>query len=142
MQLFVMPVTTKLLTEPYRAMEVELPLAKEKHIPVLPLMMEQGIDDVFAKHFGDLQYLDPNNTDETTGTLQAYRDLVMILLVLGAFYFDNRRKRFGFLQYTDKQKKKKAKEMFERAVEIVKTFSDEYLNELGEKAQKALDEYF
>ena len=65
MQLFVMPVTTKLLTEPCRAMEVELPLAKEKHIPVLPLMMEQGLDDVFSKHFGDLQYLDPNDRDET-----------------------------------------------------------------------------
>ncbi len=65
MQLVVMPVTTKLLTEPCRAMEVELPLAKEKHIPVLPLMMEQGLDDVFSKHFGDLQYLDPNDRDET-----------------------------------------------------------------------------
>ena len=65
MQLFVMPVTTKLLTESCRAMDVELPLAKEKHIPVLPLMMEQGLDQVFSRHFGDLQYLDPNNKDET-----------------------------------------------------------------------------
>ena len=44
MQLIVMPVTTKLLTAPCRAIEVELPLAKEKHIPVLPLMMEQDLD--------------------------------------------------------------------------------------------------
>ena len=65
MQLIVMPVTTKLLTAPCRAIEVELPLAKEKHIPVLPLMMEQDLDEVFSRHFGDLQYLDPNNKDET-----------------------------------------------------------------------------
>ena len=65
MQLFVMPVTTKLLTAPNRAMDVEFPFAQEKHIPVLPLMMEQGLDDVFSRRFGDLQYLDPNNTDDT-----------------------------------------------------------------------------
>jgi len=65
MQLFVMPVTTKLLTAPNRAMDVEFPFAQEQHIPVLPLMMEQGLDDVFSRRFGDLQYLDPNNTDAT-----------------------------------------------------------------------------
>ena len=65
MQLFVIPVTTKLLTTPNRAMDVEFPFAMEKHIPVLPLMTEQGLDDVYSRRFGDLQYLDPNNTDET-----------------------------------------------------------------------------
>ena len=65
MQLFVMPVTTKLLTTKNRAMDVEFPLAMEKHIPVLPLMMEQGLDDVFSKRFGDLQYLAPFSTDDT-----------------------------------------------------------------------------
>ena len=65
MQLIVIPVTTKLLTSTCRSIQVELPLAKEKHIPVLPLMMEHGLDSVFSMHFGDLQYLDPNDTDET-----------------------------------------------------------------------------
>ena len=65
MQLIVMPVTTKLLFEACHAIEEELPLAMEKHIPVLPLMMEQGLDDGFVMHFGDLQYLDPNDRDET-----------------------------------------------------------------------------
>ena len=65
MQLFVMPVTTKLLTMPNRAMNVEFPLAQELHIPVLPLMMEKGLDSLFAQRFGDLQYLDPNDHDET-----------------------------------------------------------------------------
>ncbi|MBR0130819.1 MAG: toll/interleukin-1 receptor domain-containing protein, partial [Firmicutes bacterium] len=65
MQLFVMPVTSELLTKPNRAMDEEFELAQEKHIPVLPLMMEQGLDDVYRKRFGDLQYLDPNNTEDT-----------------------------------------------------------------------------
>ena len=65
MQLFIMPVTTKLLTTPNRAMDIEFPIAQEKHIPVLPLMMENNLDDVFSKKFGNLQYLDPNNRDET-----------------------------------------------------------------------------
>ena len=63
MQLFVMPVTTKLLTKPNRAMDVEFPFAVQKHIPVLPLMTEPGLDDIFTGRFGDLQYIDPNNAD-------------------------------------------------------------------------------
>ena len=65
MQLFVMPVTTKLLTKANRAMDVEVPFAFENHIPVLPLMQESGLDDVFNAKFGDLQYLDKHNTDPT-----------------------------------------------------------------------------
>ena len=65
MQLFVVPVTTKLLTKTNRAMDVEVPFAFEHHIPILPLMQESGLDDVFNKEFGDLQYLDKHNTDPT-----------------------------------------------------------------------------
>ena len=65
MQLFVVPVTTKLLTKANRAMDVEVPFAFENHIPVLPLMQESRLDDVFNAKFGDLQYLDKHNTDPT-----------------------------------------------------------------------------
>ena len=65
MQLFVMPVTTRLLTSPNRAMDVEFPLAMSRHIPVLPLMMEPGLDTLFTRRFGDLQYLDPRSSDKT-----------------------------------------------------------------------------
>jgi len=65
MQLMVMPVTTELLTTQNRAIDVELPIAKERHIPVLPLMMEQGLNALFSERFGDLQYLDPNDNDPT-----------------------------------------------------------------------------
>ena len=65
MQLIVMPVTTKLLTKPNRAMDVELPAARKNHVPVLPIMLEHGLDRVFGERFGDIQYVDPNDHDPT-----------------------------------------------------------------------------
>ncbi len=66
MQLFVMPVTTKLLTQPNRAIECEFSYAIAHHIPVLPLMQESGLAELFNRKCGDLQYLDKNERDATT----------------------------------------------------------------------------
>ncbi len=65
--LFVVPVTRRLLTEYNRAMAVDIEYAKEKHIPILPLMMETGLDHLYAKeeNFGERQYLQPYSTDLT-----------------------------------------------------------------------------
>lgn len=65
MNLFVIPITTKLLTKPCRTMQLDVPFAIEKHIPILPLMQEGGLDELFTRYFGDLQYLDPNTHDIT-----------------------------------------------------------------------------
>ena len=65
MQLLVVPVTRKLLETPNRAMDVEVPIATRKHIPILPLMQESGLDTLFGQKFGDLQYLDKYNADPT-----------------------------------------------------------------------------
>ena len=65
MQLFVMPVTERLLTQPNRAMDKEFPFAIEHHIPVLPLMQESGQEEKFQERFGDLQFLDANAHDST-----------------------------------------------------------------------------
>lgn len=65
MNLFVVPVTAKLLTTSNRAMDTEVPFALEKHIPVLPLLQEDGLDALYSQKFGDLQYLDKNNIDPT-----------------------------------------------------------------------------
>ena len=46
--LFVVPITLRLLTEPCRAMSVEIAYAKEHNIPILPIMFERGI---FAPRF-------------------------------------------------------------------------------------------
>ena len=65
MNLFIIPITTKLLTKPCRTINIDVPFALEKHIPILPLMQEGGLDELFTRYFGDLQYLDPNSHDIT-----------------------------------------------------------------------------
>ena len=65
MQLFVVPITTRLLTKPSRAMDVDVPFAIEHHIPVLTLMQESGVEDLYSRRFGDLQFLEKNTHDPT-----------------------------------------------------------------------------
>jgi len=64
--LFVVPVTFKLLSTENRAMD-DVRFALEKHIPVLPLMMESGLDAIYSRpdKFGELQYLSPFSSDAT-----------------------------------------------------------------------------
>lgn len=65
--LFVIPVTWKLLTTSNRTMEEDFPFAKSHHIPVLPLMMESGLESLYSRPdgFGELQFLQPGVTDST-----------------------------------------------------------------------------
>ena len=65
MQLIIMPVSARLLFKENRAVREILPFANEKHIPVLPIMFDNGLDDRFQEIFGDLQYLMPENRDAT-----------------------------------------------------------------------------
>lgn len=65
MNLFVMPITFRLLTSPNRAMDNDFRFAEEKHIPVLPIMMEPGIESFYSKRFGERQFLNPYSGDST-----------------------------------------------------------------------------
>lgn len=67
MNLVVVPVTFRLLTQPNRAMDADVPWAMGAHIPVLPLVMEPGLDALYSREdkFGPLQYLEPYTADET-----------------------------------------------------------------------------
>ena len=84
MNLFVIPVTFKLLIEPNRAMDSDFRYAQEKHIPVLPIMMEPGLDPIYARKdkFGEKQYLDPYAQDATAISyaekLKKYLEAVLI----------------------------------------------------------------
>ena len=84
MNLFVIPVTFKLLSGENRAMDSDFRYAKEKHIPVLPIMMESGLDVMYSRkdRFGELQYLDPYAQDATAiaygEKLKKYLDSVLI----------------------------------------------------------------
>ena len=82
--LFVVPVTYKLLSTPNRAMDEDIPYALKEHIPVLPIMMELGIDEFYSEpdKFGELQYLNPYSTDLTeisyNEKLKKYLESVLI----------------------------------------------------------------
>ena len=67
MNLFVIPVTFKLLTTPNRAMDSDFRYAQKMHIPVLPVMMETGIDEFYSRPdmFGERQYINPYSNDLT-----------------------------------------------------------------------------
>ncbi len=82
MQLFVMPVTHKLLNTSNHALDIEFRFATENHIPVLPLMFEQGLVEIFNQKCGDIQFLDKYSSDETaisyTEKLEKYLSSVLI----------------------------------------------------------------
>lgn len=82
MQLFVMPVTSKLLSTPNQALDAEFPFAVEKHIPILPLMQEKGLETLFNQKCGNLQFLDKYSGDVTAlkyeEKLKTYLNTVLI----------------------------------------------------------------
>ena len=65
--IFVIPVTYKLLSTPNRAMDKDFHYARSENIPVLPIMMEEGIDSIYSspEKFGEIQYLNPYSSDFT-----------------------------------------------------------------------------
>ena len=67
MNLVVIPVSLKLLVEPNRAMDVDVPFAWDHGITVLPIMIETSLNPVYARadRFGKRQYLDSVTTNPT-----------------------------------------------------------------------------
>ena len=65
--IFVIPVTYKLLSTPNRAMDKDFHYARSENIPVLPIMMGEGIDSIYSspEKFGEIQYLNPYSSDFT-----------------------------------------------------------------------------
>ena len=84
MNLFVVPVTFRLMNDGCRAMGVDIAYAKEKNIAILPFMMESEIDAIYSlpKNFGERQYLSPFSSDTTeisyADKLKKYLDAVLI----------------------------------------------------------------
>ena len=77
MQLFVIPVTSSFLCEPNRARDTDLPYALEHHIPILPLLQEDGLESLFNQTCGDLQILNKYTEDPTA--LDFYQKLERFL---------------------------------------------------------------
>lgn len=67
MNLFVVPVSFRLMSEPNRAMQVDIAYAKEHNIRILPFMVDSDISDIYSKpeNFGNRQYLKPFSNNST-----------------------------------------------------------------------------
>ena len=107
MQLIVIPVTTRLLTDENRTINEILPFIEERHIPVLPLMMENGLDGLFCKVFGDLQYITPWNNDPTAIPFEQKLEKYLESMLVGSDMAQRVRDAFDayiFLSYRKKDR--------------------------------------
>lgn len=64
-QMFLFPVTSKLLNTENNAVSVLLPYALENHIPIVPILMEPGLTIRYKEVFKNMQYLDKVTVDPT-----------------------------------------------------------------------------
>ena len=108
MQLVVMPITTRLLTKPNRAVDLVLPFVNEKHIPVLPLMMENSLDDDFRAKFGKVQYLKPGDPDPTAVPFEHKLEKYLDRVLVGAEQAQRVRKAFNAYIFMSYRKKDRA----------------------------------
>ncbi len=108
MQLFVMPVTKQLLRTDNRAISKELPFAKEHHIPVLPLLMDATVEKEFNAVFGNVQWLNPFDTDETAISYEKKLETFLNGVLIGDELAEKIRKEFDayiFFSYRKKDRK-------------------------------------
>ena len=121
MNMFVVPVSYNLLRTENRAMDTDIAYAKEKNIPILPLMTELGIDAYYSRgdKFGEKQYLVPCyegiEAEAYRTKLNKYLDTILISKEMA----DRIRAEFDayiFLSYRKKDKK--------YAHQLIKTIHD------------------
>ena len=69
MNLFVIPVSLKLLIEPNRAMGEDFTFASKEHIPILPIVLESGLDPIYSREdrFADRNYLLLDGSVDSSG---------------------------------------------------------------------------
>lgn len=108
MQLFVMPITTNLLCTENATLDIDFKFAVKNHIPVLPLMMEYGLEELFNKKCGELQFLDKNNTDSTAISYNEKLEKYLSAVLIGDELAGKIRAAFDayvFLSYRKKDRK-------------------------------------
>lgn len=108
--LVIIPVTYKLLTTPNRAMDEDFPYAIKENIPVLPIMMESGLDKIYERpdRFGEKQYLFPFSNDLTEISYEEKLFKYLTSVLVGDEMAKRIRKAFSsyiFLSYRKKDRR-------------------------------------
>ena len=82
MNLFIVPVTTALFGAEGIKVKQETDFAHSRNIPVLPLVLESGLYELYEEIYGSMQYLDKTVRDMTAKSyaekLKSYLDSVLI----------------------------------------------------------------
>lgn len=108
MQLFVIPVTTRFLATENQAFKYEFKIAIKHHIPILPLMQEPGLADLFNLKCGNLHFLDPHQTDATAISYEEKLEKYLESVLIGNKLTEKIRAAFDayiFLSYRKKDRK-------------------------------------
>ena len=121
MNLFVVPVSHSLLRSKNRAMDTDIAYAKEKNIPILPLMTEVGIDAYYSRvdKFGERQYLLPCYEGAEAKSYRAKLNKYLDTILVSKEMAERIRAEFDayiFLSYRKKDKK--------YAHQLIKTIHD------------------
>ena len=150
MQLFVFPVTTKLLVKEGFARDRLIGFAEQNHIPILPIMMERSLEDVFASKFGDIQFLDVYNDDPTAIPFDEKLESYLSRVLVGDELAERVRAAFDayiFLSYRKKDRKYAQKLMrmihSKPQYQNIAIWYDEYLvpgEDFNDAIKTALDE--
>ncbi|MCC8045795.1 MAG: TIR domain-containing protein [Clostridiales bacterium] len=108
MQLFVIPITSRFLYRENRARDLEFGFAQTRHIPILPIMMESGLEAEFNARCGNLQFLDRNSQDLTAISYDEKMSVFLSSVLVGDELADQIRAAFDayvFLSYRKKDRK-------------------------------------
>ncbi len=107
MQLIIVPITRNFLLESNVALDIEFKYAVEKHIPILPLMFENRLVNIYQEKCGDTQFLDVTSNDETAISFQKKVEELFEAVILKDDMMNKVREAFDayvFLSYRKKDR--------------------------------------
>lgn len=98
MDLFVIPVTSRLLSEGNPAVDAVLSYAQKERMPVLPILMEEGVSEKYGRddRFHDLPYIDSCEQDDTGLSYEKKLKKYLIIFLSMLTYVDGIRGKEGY----------------------------------------------
>ena len=108
MQLAVFAVTSRFLYEQNRAKDVELPLVQKLHIPVLPILLENGLELEFNRICAQIQVVSKYGTDPTATPYEEVLETFLDSILVGDDLAEKVRAAFDayvFLSYRKKDRR-------------------------------------
>lgn len=107
MQLIIVPITKKFLVNDNIALNIEFKYAVENNIPLLPLLLEDGVENIYKQKCGDTQYLDVTKKDDTAISFHKKANDLISAVLLNDEDIDKIRQEFDayiFLSYRKKDR--------------------------------------